>query len=99
LSYVGFLCRSPNKGAVPEMVIMELQGDLETKSLSTSLNGKFVGDLHFTKSVFLVQHTLYIIFKVLNKCNMTFFYTYSSLELTMLVVLGTVIAVTTVTSA
>jgi len=33
------------------MVIIELQGDLETKSQSACLNGKFVGDLHFTKSV------------------------------------------------
>jgi len=46
-------CRTQNEGAVPEMVIIELQGDLETKSQSASLNGKFVGDLHFTKSVFL----------------------------------------------
>ena len=45
------VCRSENGGNVPEMVIIELQGDLETKSQSASLSGKFAGDLHFTKSV------------------------------------------------
>jgi len=48
------ICRSENEGSVPEMVIVELQGDLETKSQSASLSGKFVGDLHFTKSVKVV---------------------------------------------
>jgi hypothetical protein len=38
-------------GTVPEMTIVELQGDLETKSEDVSLNGKFIGDLHFTKAV------------------------------------------------
>lgn len=40
------------------MVIIELQGDLETKSQSASLNGKFIGDLHFTKLVFCLQYIL-----------------------------------------
>jgi len=56
----GLFCRSENEGNVPEMVIIELQGDLETKSQSASLSGKFVGDLHFTKSVkVLLQCIMY----------------------------------------
>lgn len=51
LSSDAFFCRLENEGNVPEVVIIELQGDLETKSQSASLSGKFVGDLHFTKSV------------------------------------------------
>lgn len=51
--FCAFVCRAQNEGAIPEMVIIELQGDLETKSQSASLSGKFVGDLHFTKSVFV----------------------------------------------
>jgi len=53
-----FVCRAQNAGAIPEMVIIELQGDLETKSQSASLSGKFVGDLHFNKSVSVALHEL-----------------------------------------
>ena len=35
----------------PEWVMIELQGDLETKSQAASLSGKFIGDLHYTKKV------------------------------------------------
>lgn len=44
-------CRLKPGSTVPEMTIVELQGDLETKSESGVLNGKFIGDLHFTKTV------------------------------------------------
>jgi len=40
---------SPGDGAVAEWTIIELQGDLECKSQSTNSNGKFIGDLLFTK--------------------------------------------------
>ena len=33
----------------PEWVMIELQGDLETKSQAASLSGKFIGDLYFTR--------------------------------------------------
>jgi len=38
-----------DSGAVPEWSIIELQGDLETKSSDSIINGQFIGDLHFTK--------------------------------------------------
>ena len=34
-----------------EWTIVELQGDIECKSHDDALNGKFIGDLHFTKKV------------------------------------------------
>lgn len=36
---------------VEEWVIVELQGDLETKTQNIGLGGKFIGDLHFTHKV------------------------------------------------
>jgi len=44
-------CSQLPGSSVPEMTIVELQGDLETRLQATSLNGKFIGDLHFSKSV------------------------------------------------
>ena len=38
----------------PEWVMIELQGDLETKSQAASLSGKFIGDLHYTKKVVFI---------------------------------------------
>ena len=43
----------------PEWFMMELQGDLETKSDATSLSGKFIGDLHFTtkgEAIMIIGH-------------------------------------------
>ena len=38
-------------GKCSEWTIVELQGDLETKSQATSLSGKFIGDLFFSHKV------------------------------------------------
>ncbi len=38
-------------GSVAEWVMIELQGDLQTKSQVASLSGKFIGDLCYTKKV------------------------------------------------
>ncbi|KAI0210422.1 Chromosome transmission fidelity protein 8-like [Lamellibrachia satsuma] len=46
-------------GECPEWAIIELQGDLEIRSEVSSLSGRFVGDLHFTKQgvpVFIIGH-------------------------------------------
>ena len=47
----------------PEWVMIELQGDLETKSQAASLSGKFIGDLHYTKKVCLlfVNHERFLL--------------------------------------
>ena len=43
--------------------MIELQGDLETKSQAASLSGKFIGDLHYTKKgvpiLIVGHHVLY----------------------------------------
>ena len=39
------------EGRCPDWSIVELQGELETKSEGMSLSEKFVGDLHYTKEV------------------------------------------------
>lgn len=39
---------SNEAGGCPEWSMVELQGDLETKSKAISLSGKFIGDMHFT---------------------------------------------------
>ena len=47
----------------PDWFIIELQGDLETKSEAVSLSGKFIGDLHFTDKgepiLIIGHHILY----------------------------------------
>ena len=44
-------CSLDETGSCPEWVMIELQGDLETKSQAASLSGKFIGDLWYTKKV------------------------------------------------
>lgn len=37
------------EGEIPEWGIVELQGDLDVRG-DTTLDGKFIGDLHYTKT-------------------------------------------------
>jgi len=46
-----FVSSSQDGSTIPEWSIVEVQGDLETKSSEASTNGQFIGDLHFTKKV------------------------------------------------
>ena len=53
--FVLFCYRCHPDGNCPEWTMIELQGDLETKSETTSLSGKFIGDLFFTHKVTAVK--------------------------------------------
>nr|CAI5849997.1 unnamed protein product [Callosobruchus analis] len=54
------LFKNPTEGPSDSWAILELQGDLKSHS-ETSFEGKFIGDLHFTKSntpVLIIGHHL-----------------------------------------
>ncbi|XP_050300773.1 chromosome transmission fidelity protein 8 homolog [Anthonomus grandis grandis] len=56
------LIKMPSDGATDEYGIIELQGDLKTDS-ENSFEGKFIGDLHYTKTgqpvLIIGYHLLY----------------------------------------
>lgn len=55
-----YIFSRPGEGLSPDWAILELQGDLKSHS-DTSFEGKFIGDLHFTKSgtpVLIIGHHL-----------------------------------------
>ena len=56
------LIKKPGEDAVPEWFIVEMQGDLESRN-KANLEGKFIGDLHYTKEgapiMIIGHHILY----------------------------------------